>query len=379
MIERAEGERKFQTKPCWSWSGAEALNFSEQTDLRPLLAMLAATQSSDEQILGFLVDLRARFQRWLHQDEFGPTRRQQTAALSALKKSLQTLQRKLAKGVPSQRRQFDATLRSGGDRSAATLERIYEAAGDLERYLRIAGASNRQIDWAVRIKTCVETTMAQGQALDTNADGEILLTTLQNRFDPLQTCPPDFGLTEAEQWLSAYWNVVDQTLCRLNERGGAGERVSLKLLVEQLCELWERETGRPVTAHGMIKLEYTQRTETEAGRFVTSAVEAMLPESSWFDGHSEFSQPVRAETFRPYRQADRARQILVIMRDFVKRRSRIQEDALHKKSALNSVNAEPVPNPVPVRDDEEPRPPLPPPDADRTRKLSPAHRERADD
>jgi hypothetical protein len=338
--------------------------------------MLGAKQSSDEQILAFLVDLRARFQRWLHQDEFGPTRRQQTAALSALKKSLQTLQRQLAKGVPSQRQQFDATLRSGGDRSAATLERIYEAAGNLERDLRMAGASNRQIDWAVRIKTCAETTMAQGQSLDTNADGEISLTTLQHRFDPLQTCSPDFGLTEVEQWLSAYWTVVDQTLCRLNERGGAEERVSLKLLVEQLCEFWERETGRLVTAHGMIKLEYTQRTETEAGRFVTSAVETMLPESSWFDEHREFSQPVRAQTFRPYRQADRARQILVIMRDFVKRRLKIQEDALHKKSAFDSVNAEPVPNPVPVRDDEKPRPP---PDVDRARKLSPAHRERADD
>jgi hypothetical protein len=379
MIERAEGEQKSQTKPCWSWSGAEALNFSEQTDLRPLIAMLAGKQSSDEQILGFLVDLRARFQRWLHQDEFGPTRRQQTAALSAFKKSLQTLRRQLVKGAPSQRQQLDATLRRGSDCSAATLERIYEAAGDFERDLRIAGASNRKIDWAVRIKTWAETTMAQGQSLDTNADGEILLTTLQHRFDPLQACPPDFGLTEAEQWLSAYWNVVDRTLCRLNERGGAGERMSLKILVEQLCELWERETGRPVTAHGMIKLEYTQRTETEAGRFVTSAVEAMLPESSWFDEHSEFSQPIRAETFRPYRQADRARQIVVIMRDFVKRRSKIQDDALHKKLALNSVNAEPVPSPVPVRDHEKPRPPLPPPDADRARKLSPAHRDRADD
>jgi hypothetical protein len=206
-----------------------------------------------------------------------------------------------------------------------------------------------------------------------------LLTTLQHCFDPLQTCPPDFGLADAEQWLSAYWNVVDQTLCRLNEKGGAGERVSLKLLVEQLCEFWERETGRPVTAHGMIKLEYTQRTETQAGRFVTSVVEAMLPESSWFDEHSEFSQPVRAQTLRPHRQADRARQILVIMRDFVRRRSKIQQDALHKKSAFNSVNAELVPSPVPVRDGEKSRPPLPPPDADRARKLSPADRERADD
>jgi hypothetical protein len=100
--------------------------------------------------------------------------------------------------------------------------------------------------------------MAQGQSLDTNADGEILLVAIQHRFDPLQTCPPDFGLTEAEQWLSAYWTVVDQTLCRLNERGGAEERVSLKLLVEQLCEFWERETGCLVTAHGMRKLEYIE-------------------------------------------------------------------------------------------------------------------------
>ena len=206
-----------------------------------------------------------------------------------------------------------------------------------------------------------------------------MLTTLQHRFYPLQTCPPDFGLADTEQWLGAYWNVVDQTLCRLNGRGGAEERVSLKLLVEQLCELWERETGRPVKAHGMIKLAYAQRTETEAGRFVTAAVEAMLPESSWFDKHSEFSHPISATTFLPYRKADRARHILVIMRDFVKRRPKIQEDALPKKSAFDSVNAEPVPSPVPVQDHEKLRPPLPPPDADRARKLSPAHRERSDD
>ena len=96
MIERPEYQRRLQTKPCWWWSGVETLNFSEQTNLRPLLAMLPAKQSSDDQILASLADLRARFQRWLHQDEFGPTRRQQTAALRALKKSIHTLQQRLA-------------------------------------------------------------------------------------------------------------------------------------------------------------------------------------------------------------------------------------------------------------------------------------------
>jgi hypothetical protein len=320
MVERSAHQPKSPTRPCWSWSGTEALDFAGPThELEQLVAMLPEKKSSDDEILSFVVDLRARFQRWLHQDEFGPTRAQQTAALRALKKSLQTFQRQLAKSDPSQREQLDAMLRSGNDILAPTLERIYEAAGDLERHLRTSDSPDRVVDWASKIKACAESTMVQSQCLDTTTDGEILLTALQHRFDPLETCPPDFGLAEAEQWLNAYWNVVDQTLWRLNERGGAEERVSLKLLVEQLCELWERETARLVTAHGIIKLEYTQRTETEAGRFVTAAVEAMLPEPSWFDEHSESSHPIRAMTFLPSRQADRARHILVIMRDFVKR------------------------------------------------------------
>jgi len=320
MIERAEQNRKFQTKPCWSWSGAEALNFSEQANgFKRLVAMLPTKQSSDDQILAFLVDLRARFQRRLHQDEFGPTRRQQTAALRDLKKSLQTLQQQLAKGAPSQREQLDAVLRNGNGRSSPTLEWIYEAASDLGLDHQISAASNQKIDWASEIKTCTETTMAQSQSLDTNADSEILLVAIRHKFDLLQTCAPESGLAGTERWLNGYWNLVDKTLCELNERGGAEERVSLKLLVEQLCEFWERETGRRVTAHGMSKLE-TQRTETAASLFVTAALEAMLPEPSWFDEHREFSHSVRAMTFLPSRQADRARHILTIMRDFVKHR-----------------------------------------------------------
>jgi hypothetical protein len=229
MVARDEPEQKFQTKPCWSWSGVEALNFCGPTKgLARLVAMLPAKHSSDEQILAFLVDIRAHFQRWLHQDEFGPTRRQQTAALRALKKSLQTLQRQLARGAPSQREQLDGMLRNGNDRSTTTLERIYEAASDLERYLQIPEAPNRKIDWPFKIRTCAETTMAQSLSLDTTSDSETLFIAIRHHFDPLQTCPPDFDLAHAELWLNAYWNVVDKTLCELNERGGAEERVSLK-------------------------------------------------------------------------------------------------------------------------------------------------------
>jgi hypothetical protein len=123
MTELGERDQKLQTKPCWSWSGAEALDFARQTnDLERLVAMLPEKKSSADEILTFVVDLRARFQRWMHQDEFGPTRRQQTAALRALRKSFQTLQRQLAKGALAQREQLDEMLRAGNHLSATVLE-----------------------------------------------------------------------------------------------------------------------------------------------------------------------------------------------------------------------------------------------------------------
>jgi hypothetical protein len=351
MVERGPDEPKSHTKPRWSWSGAEALNFSEPIhDLERLVAMLPEKKTSDNEILAYVVDLRARFQRWLHQDEFGPTRRQQTAALRALKKSIQTLQRQLTKVTLWQRAQLDALLRNCNDTRVPILDRIYEAASDLENGL-LFGESDRKVDWATKIKACAETMMVQSHLLDTNADSEIFLIAIHHKFDLMQTCRPDFGLAAAEHWLNAYWNIVDKTLCELDERSGAEERVSLKFLVEQLCELWERETARLVTAHGMSGLEYTQRTETDAGRFVTAAIEAMLPEQSWFDQHSEFSHPARAQTFLPVRQPDRARQIIVIMREFVKRRSKSH---LHKKVASNSVNAVPPLPSVAMQNEQKP-------------------------
>ncbi len=141
-------------------------------------------------------------------------------------------------------------------------------------------------------------------------------------FNWLQATGPNFGFSDFVHWLSIYRNVLSETLGQLNGRRGAEERVTLKLVVEQLCELWERETSFAVTAHAIVKGQYTGEPQTQAGRFVTAAVEAMLPEPSWFEEHCEFAHSVRAKTFAPGYSDARARQIIVIMRDFVKRRGR---------------------------------------------------------
>jgi hypothetical protein len=313
-----------QAKPRWSWTGVAKLVFSGRDScFHDLVPLLPARRSTNEQAVAYLVDLGAHFQKWLHQDEFGPNRGQQTAALRALMKSLWSLQKQLLKGSSLLKGQLNETLRSSNDPSRPAIQALYEAAVDIQSDLRTAGAPNRNFIWALKLQDCVETLIAQSQSLDTNTDGAISVTAWQRKFDLSQMAEADFGLADVESWLNGYWDVLARTLDKFNSRGGAEERVSLKLLVEQLCEFWERETGSQVTAHGQVKDVYTGQAETASGRFVTAAVEAMLPGQSWFEEHAEFAHSVRAETFRASHQQERARQILVIMRDFVKRRPKI--------------------------------------------------------
>ncbi len=62
-------------KPRWFWTGVNPLEgMEDDSRLRELVAMLPARKSSDREILAYLVDLRAHFRRWMHQDESGPDR-----------------------------------------------------------------------------------------------------------------------------------------------------------------------------------------------------------------------------------------------------------------------------------------------------------------
>jgi hypothetical protein len=171
--------------------------------------------------------------------------------------------------------------------------------------------------------------LSQMHLIDDTTDSQIADTALGRKFEISQTAGSEgCGLADAERWLDDYRDVLDRTIKRLNMRRGAQERVSLKLLVEELCALWKRETGLRATAHGFVKDVYTSRTETDAGRFVTAAVEAMLPSQSWINEHAKFAHSVRAETFLPdepgkdRRRKSRARQVLVIMRAFSATRPR---------------------------------------------------------
>jgi hypothetical protein len=325
MSSAATKSRKVgSAQPRRGWSGVSKLPRPDQkSHLRQLVATLPQTKSGDAAVLACLADLRARFHGWLHQDEFGPSRGEQTAALRQLIKSIGKLCELLKKGPFRSRARLDAALRSGSDLSSP--EALSVATTEVESALQHAGASDREILWFSRLKSYAEELLKQLHLVDDTTDSQIAGSALLGNFE-LSRTTKQLSLAKVERWLHSHRNVLDKTLERLKVRRGAQERVSLKLLVEVLCALWEHETGLLATAHGIVKDVYTSRTETDAGRFVTAAVEAMLPEKAWFDQHAEFARSVRAKTFLPdekgsRRQRDRARQILVIMRDFVARRS----------------------------------------------------------
>lgn len=187
--------------------------------------------------------------------------------------------------------------------------------------------SGREILWFSKLKTYAEALLSQLHLVDDTTESQITDTALRRRFE-LSRTTKHLSLARAERWLRGYRYVLDETLEKLKVKRGAQERVSLKLLVEEHCALWERETGLRATAHGIVEDVYTSRTETDAGRFVTAAVEAMLPDKSWINEHAKFARSVRAETFLPdengsRRQMARARQVIVIMIDFSARHLKI--------------------------------------------------------
>jgi hypothetical protein len=90
--------RKGTAEPRWGWSGANIVcEPSENKDrLFSAVALLPSTNTSIDQIVDQLLALGGRYHRYLHQDEFGPWRAEQLAALRDVIQTLNQLISQLA-------------------------------------------------------------------------------------------------------------------------------------------------------------------------------------------------------------------------------------------------------------------------------------------
>jgi hypothetical protein len=303
-------------QPCWGWSGASKLPRHDEI-FDEVVLLLPSKKSSSDEIVAQLNALGARLCGWLHQDEFGPSRGAQTAALRTHISSVRTLCRWLQK-VPSYfRHRLDFAIRNRDDGVHSYVEALEGAVADI-RGAQNNWATRDDLTWLLRLENYIATVVLQVNTLDDTTQGEMLLTAVAQGFELSQAAASGLDFAQMERWLNGYWKILTETLNSLCDQRGRPECVSLKLVTEELCKRYEYETGGLVTAHAMKQDEYTGRVETDAGHFVTAAVEAMLPDQSWFEQHAARSK--RAESFLPGRKKDRAVQIIAIMRDFVARR-----------------------------------------------------------
>jgi hypothetical protein len=90
----------------------------------------------------------------------------------------------------------------------------------------------------------------------------------------------------------------------------------LGLLVWSLCDLYHRETGKPVTNSAVEDYHYRGEPRSPAGRFVLACVEALQPAMSWMKDPNHQASLPRA---RILGERALARAVYFSMREYVAR------------------------------------------------------------
>jgi hypothetical protein len=293
--------------PRWGWSGVHQIipPLWAEAELRRVICLLPSRQSSIENIVAELQAIGARYHRYLHQDEFGPTRAERMQALRDLLAHLGVLSSRL-ESLPPQLRlvlsdgsleyrssteQLDVDPVAFYSTDQAVIDVVSESALNLRHTLigvgrideaNLVGEICAAADAIAPLLWNLDTTTDANVAIDVGSAGP---EPTNNSVDPL------IAVSAAIRRLSSRFELA---LTHLRRRKGPEARLSLVLLVWQLCDLWRRETGRPVTANPVRQGAYTGRPQSASGRFVCEAVEALQPTAAWIDDHAASGAHMRA-------------------------------------------------------------------------------------
>jgi hypothetical protein len=194
----AGGTHRGTAIPRWDWSGVDKLRVPDicGESLENIYQMLPVTRSSPQQLASEISALGARYQRYLYQDEFGPTRAECMAALrethtrvrlldSLIADLPQHLALELSYGAAEADQSLSfRVLRSWSILRGSTLEQIHEAASTelgLRSSLHTAG------DLGILQEICARAAAAMDAVsrLDTDSGGELFddaLSTSDARF-----------------------------------------------------------------------------------------------------------------------------------------------------------------------------------------------------
>ena len=320
--------RRGTAEPRWGWSGVAPITAPplSVSDI-DLAGLLPGHQSPVEQIVLTLRDLGGKYHRYLHQDEFGPSRAERMAGLRSLLDQLELLSSRLS-GLPGQLHlRLSKQLASNGsivERSIdgfhahrndkAAVEWLGQAAGGVRLTLQAASATGdaelmddlgRVAEKTLQLLWNLDTTTAGAVVIDT----ELLGLEVEGGAESVIT---GFALVCAG--IERLRRRAELTLVRLEGQKGPERCESLRWLVCQLCDLYRRETGQPVTSSARAKNHFTGTPQSRAGRFVMAAVEALQPAKAWAQ---EPDHGVAQRRARILHTGRRGRTVYFAMREYV--------------------------------------------------------------
>jgi hypothetical protein len=173
------------------------------------------------------------------------------------------------------------------------IEASFEAATDFGHAL--AGtAKAAQAALVANIRDTTKTTLLLLRALDSTTDAEVVIAACSTVLPSVKAEAAD-TFTFIVTKLDRLGRRFEAALSNLEHRKGPESRLSLGLLVSQLCDLWWRETGEQVTVNSVREGACTGLPQSAAGRFVLAAVEALQPTEAWIDDHRAAGAHVRAK------------------------------------------------------------------------------------
>jgi hypothetical protein len=336
--------RRRRPQPRSFWSGAAPIEklSDERGEVASAVALLPRTCSPPEDIVQSLLDLGARYHRYLHQDEYGPARADRGAALVSFKKALDTLARRLSKFPPDLEQLLVSRL-SEATRSpdAPLADEFTSYEQERESVERIRDAASSQMDpnhTSIRrdralfdkLRAAAEKALGLFEALDTTSEIDVVLA--PKSFNQIRPSPSAGDVyTVVRGRLARLQSRVDLTLRALNRQRGPDRRLSLPWLVEQLGDLWSDETGEIVTSNAAKGGDYSGVPQSVAGQFITATVEALQPSKAWLAEHEAIAATASTAILNGP-SGLRARAVNSILADYVARHPSLKRRGRRKKA-----------------------------------------------
>ena len=290
--------RQGKAEPRWCWSGVApvAAGRLSASDI-DLHILLPDHRSPIEEIVLALRALGGRYQRYLNQDDFGPTRAERMAALRQLRNRLELLLSRLHRLPVDLRLRLSEQLARDATpvepdidnfqayrSDVAAVQQIGEAALEIERIVHMPPTAH-DAALMVGLSVAAQETAGLLNVLDTTTAGAVAIDS---------DCPAleigvdvdieSIDVATASTRIERLRHRVERVLMGLEQRHRPERHESLRWLVWQPCDLYHRETGRRVTNSAddvsrcnFSGTRYTGTPQSPAGRFVLAAVKFLQP------------------------------------------------------------------------------------------------------